>query len=110
MPITRFDRDATACWYAHEHLKTDPGIVEIHYLPHGADEREIRFVEVNKLLGRRTDDILEPIDFGVDPGTENAHRLLVLDVTPDQWKRIRAGMLPLPGTWSLEDSRQLPDE
>ena len=67
-----FDRDSLAVWYAREHLGTDPGIVSVYYLPQNADEREIRFVEVNKLLGDRNDDALEPIDFGVDMGTDNA--------------------------------------
>ena len=90
-----------ARWYATEHLKTDPGIVAVHYLPANAGEREIRFIEVNHLIGERTDDVLDPIDFGVDAGTEIAHRLFVLDVTPQQWERIRSGELHLPANWSL---------
>jgi hypothetical protein len=102
MPATQFDRDSLARWYAKEHLKTDPGIVAVYYLPTNAGDREIRFVEVNNLLGDRNDDILEPIDFGVDTGMETAHKLFVLDVTPEQWDRIRTQELSLPGNWSLE--------
>jgi hypothetical protein len=102
MPTTQFDRDSMARWYAKQHLKTDPGVVAVHYLPGGAGEREIRLVEVNQLMGDRTDDALEPIDFGADRGTETAHKLLVLDVTPAQWQRISAGELGLPSGWSLE--------
>jgi hypothetical protein len=102
MPATQFDRDSMAIWYAREHLKTDPGIVSVHYLPKNAGEREIRFVEVNRLIGDRNDDVLQPIDFGVDTGTENAHKLFVLDVTPEQWERVRAHKLSLPGNWSLD--------
>ncbi|HEX4144472.1 MAG TPA: hypothetical protein VHY91_13275 [Pirellulales bacterium] len=90
-----------ARWYAEEHLRTDPGIVLVYYLPENADEREIRFVEVNHLIGDRNDDALEPIDFGIDAGRESAHKLFVLDVTPTQWERIRAGQLGLPENWSL---------
>lgn len=93
-----------AAWYATEHLKTDPGIASVYYLPKNAGEREIRFVEVNTLLGDRSDDILEPIDFGIDTGSETAHKLLVVDVTPAQWERIRSAKLELPNGWSLENA------
>jgi hypothetical protein len=102
MPATQFNRDVMAKWYAREHLKTDPGIVSIHYLPSNAGPREIRFIEVNKLIGDRTDDALEPIDFGVDTGTDSEHTLFVLDVTPKQWNRILNKKLLLPGNWSLD--------
>ncbi len=102
MPAIQFNRDSMAKWYARQHLKTDPGIVSVNYLPKNAGEREIRFVEVNNLIGDRTDDSLEPIDFGVDAGTESEHKLLVIDVTPKQWERIRREKLALPRGWSLD--------
>lgn len=104
MPATQFDRDSMARWYAREHLKTDPGIEAVYYLPANAGAREIRLVEVNKLIGDRSDNALEPIDFGVDAGMESAHKLFVLDVTPEQWDRIRTQELGLPGNWSLENA------
>ncbi len=104
MPVTLFDRDALARWYAEQHVKTDPGIRSVYYLPTDAPEREIRFIEVNELIGNRDDDTLEPIDFGVDTGTETEHKLFVLDVTPSQWNRIRASLLRLPQGWSLDNA------
>jgi hypothetical protein len=109
MSTMQFDRDEMAGWYAQEHLKTDPGIVAVHYLPKEAGPREIRLVEVNRLMGSRTDASLEPIDFGVDMGKETKHLLVVLDVTPDQWERIERGDLGLPGSWSLEDAVHFPE-
>lgn len=102
MSTTTFDRDSMARWYAREHLKTDPGIVSVHYLPANAFDREIRLVEVNRLFGDRSDDSLEPIDFGVDSGMDTEHKLYVLDVTPGQWERIETLQLNLPPGWSLE--------
>jgi hypothetical protein len=99
-----------ARWYAESHLKTDPGIVSVHYLPTKAEEREIRFIEVNRLMGDRNDDALEPIDFGIDVGMDTAHKLLVLDVTPKQWERIKAQKLSLPSGWSLEGEIDFRDE
>jgi len=103
MPTTQFDRDSMARWYAREHLKTDPGIERIHYLPTDAGDREIRFIELNTLLADRTDDALEPIDFGIEMGSDNEHKLYVLDVTQNQWTRLQSGELALPSGWSLDD-------
>jgi len=110
MPATQFNRDALARWYAEEHLKTDPGLVAVFYLPTNAGDREIRLVEVNSLMAPRTDRSLEPIDFGIDRGTDNEHRLAVLDVTPEQWERIRSGELHLPGVWCLDSAVEFSHE
>jgi len=93
-----------ANWYAKQHLKTDPGIRSVYYLPTDAPDREIRFLEINELVADRYDDTLEPIEFGVDTGMESEHKLFVLDVTPGQWDRIRQASLALPQDWSLEDA------
>lgn len=103
MSTTHFSRNAMAEYYAQQHLKTDPGIVAVYYLPANAHDREIRLVEVNRMIGDRNDDSLEPIDFGVDAGLDTAHKLLVLDVTPDQWTRIKSKELCLPQNWSLDE-------
>ena len=66
MPVVQFDRDSMARWYATQHLKTDPGIAAVWYLPTYAEERDIRFVEINNLLVNRNDRGLAPIDFGID--------------------------------------------
>lgn len=110
MPVTQFDRDSMARWYASQHLKTDPGIRSINFLPANAADREIRFIEINELLADRSDEALEPIDFGVDTGMESEHRLFVLDVTPGQWERIRQFSLALPPGWSLEDAVHFGDD
>ena len=65
-------------------------------------------MEVNELLGDRTDESLQPIDSGVEMGTESAHRLFVLDVTPEQWERLKRGNLSLPDNWTLRDSLTFP--
>ena len=104
MPKTKFDRDAMAHWYARQHLKTDPGIRSVYYLPTDAPEREIRFIEINELLGDRNDETLEPFDFGVDTGKESEHKLLVLDVTPSQWERIQQPRESLPQGLSLTNA------
>src|SRR4051794_4862202 len=98
-----FDRDRLATWYAKRHFETDSGVKEIHYLPTNAPPREIRLLEVNRLISETTP--VEPIDFGVDIGGAEAHTLYVLDVTPRQWQAIRKGNLSLPAGWALDDAK-----
>ena len=100
MPTVAFDRDSMATWYATQHLKVDEGITEVVYLPTNAGEREIWFLEINADM-LDADDSLEPVSYGVDMGTGMEHELLVIDVTPAQYERIRGNTLPLPGTWTL---------
>ncbi len=107
MHETRFDRDSMAHWYAARHLKTDPAIRAIYYLPTGAPEREIRFMEVNDQIADRQGVPLEPIDFGVDISGADRHTLMVLDVTPRQWEKISRGELELPSGWSIDGAVDL---
>ena len=97
-----FNRDEMARRYATRHLRTDPGIATVFYLPAEAPEREIRFVEINELIADRDQDPVEPIDFGVDVGSATAHKLMVVDVTPAQWEKIDRREIPLPRGWSLD--------
>ena len=102
---TAFDRDSLARWYAQRHLDTDTGVERIYYLPTNAPPREIRFLEVNRMISETMP--LEPIDFGVDIGSANAHTLYVLDVTPSQWEAIQRGELSLPDGWVLDDNSRV---
>ncbi len=101
MAVNEFNRDEMARWYATRHLRTDPGIRDVYYLPGDAPPTEIRCVEVNELIAVRDKDPLEPLDVGVDVGGAAAHTFMVLDVTPAQWEKIAKEELPLPSGWSL---------
>lgn len=101
MASVEFDTLKLARWYGRRHYKTDAAIQEVFYLPTNAPEREIRLIEVNGAIAERSSP-LEPIDFGVDIGGAEGHTLLVLDVTPAQWKKIEGNKVALPSGWSLE--------
>ncbi|MEX0725600.1 MAG: hypothetical protein WEB58_18485 [Planctomycetaceae bacterium] len=108
MSTTIFDPKKIAAWYARQHRKIDPGICRVYYLPDRSPEREIRLIEVNDMMVEMRDDALEPIDFGVDTGTETEHTLTVLDISPKQWDRIQKGKIQLPEGWSLEKAISWP--
>jgi hypothetical protein len=105
MPTTAFDRDAMAADYARRHRAADSAIVAVYYLPSGSPHNEIRLVEVNKAITGTAHP--EPIDFGVDGGTAGEHKLVVFDVTPEQWEEVGSGDLDLPKGWSLEGSQEV---
>jgi len=86
-------------------MDIDNAVVEILHLPTNAPPREIRFLEVNRMISEMTPP--EPIDFGVNIGGDDAHTLYVLDVTPAQWEAIQAGTIPMPAGWTLEGSQEL---
>lgn len=104
MATKTFDRDAKARWYAQQHLKIDPGVRAIYYLPSNSPEREIRLLEVNDQISEFADAELEPFDFNVDFDQDDEHALFVLDVTPNQWDRIKHDPSLLPSDWSLSDT------
>ena len=99
------DRDSLAQRYARRHFETDAGVERILFLPKNAPPREIRFLEVNRLISETTPP--EPIDFGVDTGGPEAHTLYVLDVTPSQWDAIQKKEMSLPAEWTLEDAEEI---
>ena len=99
-----FNRNSMAKRYALRHLKTDPATEIIYYLPTNSPQREIRLVEVNNAIVERDSDASQALDFGVDVGNPAEHKLLVVDVTPAQWKRIQRKELRLPDGWSLSDA------
>lgn len=100
-PPQQFDRATLARWYAQRHLRIEPNIREVIYLPGSAPANEIRLLEVNVLSAAPDDAPVEVIDFRVDRDLPGEHRLLVADITPDQWEQIRDGKLPLPTGWGL---------
>ncbi len=84
LQATRFDRDELANWYAVELLKADPGVRAISSLWDHAPDREICFLEVSDLMVDRNDDVLKPLDFGVNVGSAVEHKIFVLDITPSE--------------------------
>jgi hypothetical protein len=100
---TATNPDAVADWLAKNHFLVDIGIREIWYLPQGSPPDEIRFLEINdQLAGSET--TIEPVDFGLNvEGTP--FRLLVADVTSDQFTQARQDPARLPAGWSLDHAR-----
>jgi hypothetical protein len=100
MPDPQEGPESFARWLAHRHLSTDPAIQRVVYLPTGAPNDEIRFLEINRFLQPPDDDVIEPVDFSGLP-----FKVFVADVTSDQWERIQQDPCTLPPGWQLYDNR-----
>jgi len=103
-PSTRPDPQATARqfaeWLARRHMSSDLAIERVIYLPAGAQDDEIRLLEVNRLLHHPDPDVIEPLDFSPD---DLHFKVFVADVTSDQWDRIkREPNAVLPPGWRLD--------
>ena len=94
------ERDDVVSWLAVQHFAASPEITDIYYLRTDAPDDEIRLLEVNRLVGRRQEEV-EAVDFGLN--IEGLHyRLLVADISPAEHERLTSGTLKLPGGWALQ--------
>ncbi|MFO0969058.1 MAG: hypothetical protein U0793_26185 [Gemmataceae bacterium] len=97
------DRDEVAAWVARKHLFMDVGVREVWYLPKGAPPEEIRLLELSD-RAPLAPAMTEPIDFGLEVQGAT-FRLVVADVSSEQFEEIRRDPSRLPSGWSLSDSR-----
>jgi hypothetical protein len=94
-------RAAFAEWLARQHLEFDSRLTEVVYLPAGSPEDQVRLLEVNTGLYPDPANPIVPIE--TTPAvTDLPFRVWVIDVTPDEWKRIQLNPSILPDGWSLE--------
>lgn len=95
------ERAAFAEWLARQHLRFDSRLTQVVYLPSGSPEGEVRLLEVNTGLYPEPGSPIVPIE--TTPAvTDLPFRVLVADVTPDEWSQIQANPGLLPHSWSLE--------
>ncbi len=81
-----------------------PVLERVIYLPTGAPDKEIRLLEVNRLLNPPDPDIIEPLDF--TPDADPPFKIFVADITMDQWEQVqRAPETILPSGWKLEGNQ-----
>jgi hypothetical protein len=96
------ERAAFAQWLGGQHLDFDKRLSMVIYLPADAPEDQVRLLEVNTGLYPDPGTPLEPIE-STPAVTDLPFRVLVLDVTPEEWAEIQAKPQMLPDRWSLQD-------
>ncbi|MBC8233027.1 hypothetical protein H8E77_26075 [bacterium] len=78
------------------HFEIEEGIDEIVWLKDGED-KEIRLIEIN----RNTLPIGSFLPFYFAPSKDVPFPVRIADVTPQEWKQVRSGDIPLPPDWTL---------
>jgi hypothetical protein len=97
-------RDQVAAWLAEKDLIVDSSIREVWYLPEGAPDDEIRFLEINDRFPGSENEI-EPFQSFVDITTPS-YRVFTIYATSKQLDQIMKDPALLPAGWSL-DGRQV---
>jgi hypothetical protein len=104
MPLVIQERAAFVEWLARQHLRFDSRLTQVVFLPSGSPEVEVRLLEVNTGLYPDPGTPIVPIE--TTPAiTDLPYRVLVADVTPEEWSQIQADPGLLPAGWKLEDNR-----
>ncbi len=87
---------------AREHFEIEEDIERIIWFKNGKKE-EIRLLEVNR------NSIPENLILTVylKPTREHPLPALIGDITPEEWEKVKRGLIPLPEGWSLDDAEIL---
>ncbi len=83
-----------------EHFETEDSIDRVIWFKNHNDTGEIRLLEVN----REAIPSGAVMTFYVGKSKKFPLPALLADVTPEEWKKIRAGKISLPSGWSLKNA------
>lgn len=86
---------------AQLHFEADKAIEQVIWIPNGKEEEQVRLLEVN----RTTIPNEHVLVFHFGPSFDIPFRQLIADVTPNEWKQIQGGKLPLPKGWNLKTAQ-----
>jgi len=96
-------REDTALNLARIHYAVEPGMQQIFQII-GTGEAELNPDEPVKLLEVNTGTVASgilPIYFGPSPASGIYHPTAIVEITPDEYERVRTGQLPLPHGWKV---------
>jgi hypothetical protein len=96
-------KDEEAVELARKHYEVETGMIQIFRLTGSADV-EVRPTEPIKLLEVNENTVpsgIMPIQFGPSPASGLHYSTVILEVTPDEFRRIRNDDLKLPNGWTI---------
>lgn len=97
------NKDDATITLAKFHYQTQPGITDIFRLTTPGSGREDLQTEPIKLLGVNPDTVptgITPLAFPPIPAS-GVYPSIVVEVTPDEFARLKNGELSLPNSWEL---------
>lgn len=105
MPTNRLtaNKKQVAKRLAGFHFRVEGGLVKIFQIttpPAGKDEKSIVLLEVNK---NTVPSGIMPLKFAPAPDKGITFSSVIVEVTPDEYQKIKASELALPDGWELGD-------
>jgi hypothetical protein len=99
------DKDEVAKKLANKHYDIEPGITRIFKLRdrpelEGLSSAPIKLLEVNSDTAPSG---IMPLHFGPMPGSGIPYPSVIVEVTPDEFERIKAHELKLPDGWTIDE-------
>jgi len=85
------------------HFRVEPALLRVYILYSNEDADVIRLLEVNAATVATGS--VEP--FGFAPSGDLPYRTVIAEITPDEELAVRAGRVPLPHGWRLEDAQTI---
>ncbi|MEW6249343.1 MAG: hypothetical protein AB1716_01750 [Planctomycetota bacterium] len=112
IPAGQNARDAVAQRLAHAHYRVDRSIRDIYRLlaPDGAEDRPrepVKLLEVNEetaMVG------LMPVYFTPDAAHGILFPSMILEVRPEEFAQLQAGVLTLPNNWRIGEHFARPED
>lgn len=98
-------KDEEALELARTHYQIEPGMIQIFRLTASA-EAEDRPTEPIKLLEVNESTVpsgILPIHFGPSPASGLHYPTIIVEVTPEEYRRIQGDELRLPDGWKIGD-------
>jgi hypothetical protein len=99
------ERDEVAKRLAHNHYDIEPGFTRIFKLRDMAELEALSSAPI-KLLEITSDTSpsgIIPLHFGAAPGGGIPYPSVIVEITPDEFDRIRLQELKLPDGWTIDD-------
>jgi len=105
-------KDEEALELARKHYEVEAGLTQIFRITGSADNEvspnePIKLLEVNE---NTVPSGIMPIQFGPSPASGLHHPSIILEVTPDEFQKIRNHELELPNGWEIGDLIPRPGE
>jgi len=99
------DKDEVAKKLAHKHYDIEPGITRIFKLRDKPEFESLSSTPI-KLLEINIDTApsgIMPLHFGPVPGSGIPYSSVIVEVTPDEFERIKLQELKLPDGWTIDE-------
>lgn len=97
------DRNKVAKVLAEAHRKFDPDITRVVRIVADSETQSDEPVKLLEVNPKTPSSGIVPVGFGADP-PEIPYPSVIVEVTEDEFRKIRSGRLRLPSGWRLGDT------